>query len=128
MRIVAPENDTYVSGKVIIRAEIDQVGDTQVASATFKVDGAVVGVRQQAPWEIEWDAGDTFATHIIDVEVVDATGREAAATIVTRDLETAVFRAEVAAVLLYVSAVDGQGHYLGDLKVDDFEVFEEGKR
>ncbi len=128
VRIASPDNDTYVSGQVVIRAEVDQVGSTAVARVTFKVDGAIVGVREAAPWEVEWDAGDSFAIHIIDVEAVDATGREASATILTRDLETAVFRAEVSAVLLYVAAVDGRGRYVADLEVDDFEVFEEGKR
>lgn len=128
VRIVAPENDTFASGPTMIRAEITQVGSTAISRATFKVDGAVIGVREEPPWEISWDAGDSFVPHIIDVEVVDITGREAQDTVLTRDLETAVFRAEVSAVLLYVTAVDGRGRYLGDLTADDFEVYENGKR
>ncbi|NIU07237.1 MAG: hypothetical protein GWO40_23710, partial [Gammaproteobacteria bacterium] len=66
----------------------------------------------QAPWEVPWDAGDEFAQHVVEVEVVDLTGRQATDIILTRDLETAVFRAEVNAVLLYATAVDGQGRYV----------------
>lgn len=128
VRIVSPEDDTYVSGATTIRVEIDQVADTAVSLVTFKVDGAVIGVRGEPPWEVLWDAGETFARHVVDVEVVDVTGRAAQATVLTRDLETAVFRSEVSAVLLYVTAEDGQGRYLGDLEADDFEVFEDGKR
>ena len=128
VRIVAPETQEYVSGATVIRAEVTPVGETAIARVTFSVDGAVVAVREEPPWEITWDAGETFARHIIDVEVVDAVGRTARATVVTGDLETAVFRAEVSAVLLYVAAVDGSGRYLADLEVDDFEVYEEGRR
>lgn len=128
VRIVAPENDTYVSGQVMIRAEITPVGDTAIARATFKVDGAVLAVLEQAPWEVPWDAGDEFAQHVVEVEVVDLTGRQATDIILTRDLETAVFRAEVNAVLLYATAVDGQGRYVAGLDRDDFEVFENGKK
>lgn len=128
VRIVAPENDTFASGPTMIRAEITQVGSTAISRATFKVDGEVIGVREGPPWEMTWDAGDSFVPHIIDVEVVDITGREAQDTVLTRDLETAVFRAEVSAVLLYVTALDGGGRYLGDLTADDFEVYENGKR
>lgn len=127
VRIVSPEPDTYASGPTTIRVEIDQVADTAIARVTFRVDGAAVGVREEAPWEVEWDAGESFARHIIDVEVVDVTGRTATATTITRDLETAVFRAEVAAVLLYVTALDGRGRYMGDLDAGDFTVLENGK-
>ncbi len=128
VRIVAPENDTYVSGQVTIRAEVTPVGDTAISRLTFKVDGAVVGVLEQAPWEIAWDAGDEFAQHVVEAEVVDVTGRTAQDIILTRDLETAVFRAEVSAVLVYATAVDGEGRYVAGLDRDDFEVYENGEK
>lgn len=127
VRIVTPDSDTYVSGPTVIRAEVTQVGDTAISRVTFTVDGAVVGVREEPPWEVEWDAGEGFARHIIDVEVVDVTGRTAQATVVTPDLETAVFRADVAAVLLYVTAIDDDGRYMGGLEMDDFEIYENGE-
>jgi VWFA-related protein len=128
VRIVSPENDTYVSGPVTIRADVTQVAGTAIARMTFSVDGAVLGILDEAPWEIAWDAGDEFAQHVVEVEVVDATGRQATDIILTRDLETAVFRAEVSAVLLYATAVDGNGRYVPDLDRDDFEVYEDGKK
>jgi len=128
VRIVAPEDGTYVTGSTVVRAEITAVGDTAIARAVFTVDGATIGVVESPPWEVTWNAGEDFAPHVVEVEVTDVTGRTAKDTILTRDLETAVFRAEVSAVLLYVTAVDGQGHYVGDLKADDFEVYEKGKK
>ena len=74
------------------------------------------------------DAGEEFARHLITVQVVDVTGRQAEDTVVTRDLETAVFRSEVSAVVLNVSAVDGRGALVADLTKEDFEVFEDGKK
>lgn len=128
VRIVEPSEDTYVSGPTTIRAEVTPVGDTAISSVTFSVDGGVVGVVEEPPWEVTWDAGDEFRRHIIDVEVVDTVGREAQASVVTRDLETAVFRAEVSAVLLYVTAVDDRGAYMSGLEAEDFEVYEDGDR
>lgn len=128
IRILEPANDTYVTGPSRIRAEVVPVGDTAIARVTFTVDGAVLGVRDAAPWEVEWDAGVEFSSHVIVAEAVDVTGRTAQDTVLTRDLETAVFRAEVSAVLLFVTAVDGDGRYVGGLEADDFEVFERGKK
>lgn len=128
VRILSPEAGAYVSGSTTIAAIVDPVGETAISRVSFTVDDVTIGVREEPPWEIEWDAGESFARHIIDVEAVDATGRTAQATVVTGDLETAVFRAEVAAVLLYVTAVDGQGRYMADLEAEDFEVYEDGER
>ena len=128
VRIVAPEDDTYVTGQVVIRAAVSLVGDTPLARLTFKVDGAVLAVLEQAPWEIPWDAGDEFAQHVVEVEAVDVSGRQASDIILTRDLETAVFRAEVNAVLVYATAVDGNGRYVAGLERDDFEIYEDGQK
>lgn len=128
VRIVTPDPATYVSGPTTIETEVTPVGDTAIARVTFRVDGSVVGVREEPPWQIEWDAGDSFARHVIEVEVVDATGRTAEDSVITRDLETAVFRAEVAAVLVYVTAIDGDGRYMAGLEADDFTVREEGEQ
>lgn len=127
VRITEPANDDYASGPTAIVAEVTQVGDTAIDRVTFTVDGSVVAVVEEPPWRIDWDAGENFAHHIIEVQVVDVTGRQASDTIITRDLETAVFRAEVNAVLLYVTAVDGAGRYVAGLTADDFEVREDGR-
>jgi len=128
VRIVSPEDDTYITGQVTIRAAVSLVGETPIVRLTFKVDGAVLGVLETAPWEIPWDAGEEFAQHVVEVEAVDATGRQATDIILTRDLETAVFRAEVNAVLVYATAVDSRGRYVAGLERDDFEVYEDGKK
>jgi VWFA-related protein len=128
VRIIAPGEGTYVSGPTVISAAVTPMGDTAIAQVTFTVDGSVIRVLEEPPWETEWDAGEQFSSHVVDVKVVDVTGREAQDTVLTRDLETAVFRAEVAAVLLHVTAVDSRGRYVAGLEADDFEVYENGKR
>ena len=77
IRVVSPENDTYVSGTTTIRVEVDQVGDTAISRVTIRVDGSVLAVLEEPPWEAEWHAGDDFDQHVVDAEVVDVTGREA---------------------------------------------------
>jgi VWFA-related protein len=128
VRIVAPGDGTYVSGPTVISAAVTPVADTAIARVTFEVDGGVVGVVEEPPYEVTYDFGEQFSSHLIEVTAVDITGREASADVLTRDLETAVFRAEVSAVLLYVTAIDGRGRYVADLTADDFEVYENGRR
>ena len=128
VRLRAPSSTTYVSGPTTLSALVTPVGDTAIARVTFIVDSATVAVVTEPPWEATWDAGEEFARHVITVQVVDVTGRQAEDTVVTRDLETAVFRAEVSAVVLNVSAVDGRGALVADLTKEDFEVFEDGKK
>ena len=128
VRLRAPSSTTYVSGSTTLSALVTPVGDTAIARVTFIVDSATVAVVTEPPWEATWDAGEEFARHVITVQVVDVTGRQAEDTVVTRDLETAVFRAEVSAVVLNVSAVDGRGALVADLTKEDFEVFEDGKK
>ncbi len=128
VRLLAPSSTTYVSGPTTLSALVTPVGDTAIARVTFIVDSATVAVVTEPPWEATWDAGEEFARHLITVQVVDVTGRQAEDTVVTRDLETAVFRSEVSAVVLNVSAVDGRGALVADLTKEDFEVFEDGKK
>ena len=46
----------------------------------------------------------------------------------TRDLESAVFTAEVNVVPLYVNVTDGRGVYIPDMRVQEFEVYENGEK
>ncbi|MFQ5743242.1 MAG: VWA domain-containing protein [Acidobacteriota bacterium] len=127
VRITSPQQATFVSGPVLIRAEVTPAASVQVTKVTFYVDDAVVGSKREPPWEVNWDAGATFARHLIRVEAVDASGASSEDAVVTRDLETAVFRAEVEVVPLFVTVEDDQGRYIPGLTVEDFEVYEDKK-
>lgn len=124
VRIVEPSQADYVSGVVTIRVEATPAADTDITLVTFYVDDEVIGTREEEPWEVSWDAGAEFRRRLIRVEATDSDGGTAEDTVITRDLETAVFRAEVNRVLLNVAVVEGGGRFVPGLEIDDFEVFE----
>ena len=128
VRILSPGEGTFVSGPTVISVEVSAAAGRSVVEVKFFVDEVEVGSRTEPPWEVTWDAGATFARRIIRVEATDSAGQRSEDTNLTRDLETAVFRAEVNVVPLYVSVTDGRGAYLPNLVVEDFEVYEDGKR
>jgi len=127
VRILEPSQATYVSGVVTIRAEVTPAPDTDITVVTFYVDDEVIGTREEEPWEVTWDAGSEFRRRLIRVEATDSDGGTAEDTVITRDLETAVFRAEVNRVLLNVAVVEGGGRFVPGLEIDDFEIFENEK-
>lgn len=127
VRIIEPGQAEYVSGEIVIRAEVTPAPDTDITLVTFYVDDEVVGTREEEPWEVRWDAGVDFRRRLIRVEATDSAGGTAEDTVITRDLETAVFRAEVDRVLLNVTVVDGAGRLVPGLEINDFEVFEDGE-
>ena len=107
VRIVVPSQAEYVSGVVTIRAEVTPAPDTDITLVTFYVDDEVIGTREEEPWEVAWDAGAEFRRRLIRVEATDSDGATAEDTVITRDLETAVFRAEVNRVVLGLDHDDG---------------------
>jgi len=124
VHITAPSQAEYVSGVITISAEVTPAPDTDITLVTFYVDDEVVGTREEEPWEVAWDAGAEFRRRLIRVEATDSAGGTAEDTVITRDLETAVFRAEVNRVLLNVSVVEGGGRFVPGLEIDDFEIYE----
>lgn len=125
VRLVSPAANTFVTGTVVLRAEVSPA-DAPGLRVSFFVDDEPVGSRREPPWEVAWEAGDEFRRRLIRVEAEDAAGRTAEDSLLTQDLETAVFRAEVQAVLLYVTVVDGRGGLVSGLDRDAFEVREQG--
>jgi len=125
--IVAPEENSYVSGPTPIRAEVTPSAGATVVRVTFFVDDQQIGERTEEPWEIQWDAGADFRRRLIRVEAEDSSGATAEDTVLTRDLETAVFRAEVARVLLFVTVEEDDGSLVPGLDAQDFEVYENGR-
>lgn len=127
VEILQPE-PTFVSGDTLIRADVTPADGTEVVRVTFFADDAAIETLTEPPWAVSWDAGADFMRHLIRVEAEDSLGNTAEDVVVTRDLETAVFRAEVEVVPLYVSVVDDDGDYVPGLSRQDFEVYEQGRR
>jgi len=125
--IVSP-SETYVSGVTTIAVEVAAPSGTSIAEVKFFVDDVEVGTRTEPPWEVQWDAGATFARRVIRVLATDSAGGQSEDTALTLDLETAAFTAEVDVVPLYVNVTDDRGVYIPNMEQGDFEVYEDGQR
>ena len=128
VQIRAPEEGAFVSGMTVLAVDVSAAAGTSIAEVKFFVDDVEVGSRTEPPWEVSWDAGQTFARRVIRVLVTDSTGAQSEETVLTRDLESAVFTAEVNVVPLYVNVTDGRGVYIPDMRVQEFEVYENGEK
>jgi VWFA-related protein len=128
VQITAPENSSYVDGMTTIVAAVAAAAGSSITEVKFFVDDVEVGSRTEPPWEVAWDAGATFARRIIRVVATDSNGAQSEDTILTLDLETAVFSADVDVVPLFVNVTDDRGVYIPDMTKDEFEVYEEGKK
>jgi Ca-activated chloride channel family protein len=128
VRITAPEEGAFVSGSAVISAEVTAAAGTEIVRVQFFVNDVEIGSRTEPPWEIAWEAGDSFARRVVRVLATDSSGAQGEETVLTRDLETAVFNAAVDFVPLSVTVTDGRGVYVPGLNRDDFEVYENGKR
>ena len=126
--ITSPENASYVSGMTTIVAAVAAASGTSITEVKFFVDDVEVGTRTEPPWEVPWDAGATFARRLIRVVATDSAGAQSEATVLTLDLETAAFRAEVEVVPLFVNVTDDRGVYIPDMRQDEFEVYEDGEK
>lgn len=126
--ITSPAPGSFVDGMTTISVAVSAVSGTDIAEVKFFVGDVEVGVRTEPPWEIQWDAGAIFARRVIRVLVTDTAGGQSEETVLTRDLESAVFTAEVNVVPLYVNVTDGRGAYIPNMTMDEFEVYENGKK
>ena len=64
VRITAPENDTYVTGRVVLTAAIDPAG-AAVERVSFFADGRLVCAVDRPPFTCPWDAGPGVKEHVI---------------------------------------------------------------
>jgi len=126
--IVTAQEGDCVEGRTTISVEVQAVAGTEIVEVKFFVDDVEIMSRTEPPWEIQWDAGATFARRVIRVLATDSAGAQSEETTLTRDLESAVFNVEVDIVPLQVSVTDGRGVYVPDMKMEDFEVYENGER
>ncbi len=128
IQITSPENSSYVDGMTTIVAAVVAAAGSSITEVKFFVDDVEVGSRTEPPWEIPWDAGATFARRIIRAVATDSNGAQSEDTILTLDLETAVFTAEIDVVPLFVNVTDDRGVYIPNMQQDEFEVYENGDK
>lgn len=123
LRVLSPENDTFVGGPVLLRAVVEPMSAlTRVARVRFFADTKLVCELQRPPFECEWDAGAGIAEHTFRVTATLDDGQQLAQTVRTRKLDYAE-RVDVDVVQVPVVVTDG-GRFVSGLTVDDFKVFE----
>jgi VWFA-related protein len=124
VKILSPEDDGYVSGPTVLRAQVDST-DAAVTVAFF-VDGRQVCRLTKAPYECEWDAGAAIAEHQIRVVVTAAGGARAVATAATKGVAFAE-SVDVELVQVTASVTEGRNRYVTGLPRTAFHVFEDGR-
>src|SRR5689334_22934568 len=65
LAIASPDDDAYLSGPVVLRAEVRP--DDAASAVSFFVDGRQVCVVTKRPYECEYDAGPTVSAHTIRI-------------------------------------------------------------
>jgi len=132
LAIVAPRETDVLYGATEILAEASCPDGSEAAEVLLLIDGAVAARIARAPYRAIWDAGGSFAPHLIEARLTDLQGRTTTALLPTPGASLRE-SARVAAppleeVDLSVTVTDREGRPLPGLTRDDFEVEEEGRR
>jgi len=124
VRIVSPADDSYISGPIVVRADVAPA-DAAVNLA-FYVDGRLVCRAGKPPYECSWDAGPAIAEHQIRVVATSAAGPAArsVATIATRGIGVAE-TVDVDLVEVTATITDSKGKFVTGLPQSAFRVFED---
>jgi Ca-activated chloride channel family protein len=126
VRIVAPTDDSYVSGPTVVRAQIEPAN--AAVNMAFYVDGRLVCRASKPPYECNWDAGPAIAEHQVRVVATSASGPAArsVATIATRGVGVAE-TVDVNLVEVTATVTDGKGKFVTGLPKTAFHVLEDGQ-
>ncbi len=125
LRIVSPEDGSYVSHDVAIKATVDPPG-RPVVRMTFFADGRLVCTVEQPPFECHWNAGAAIREHTFRVVAYLPDGRRIPQTVRSKGTEFAD-NADVDIVHVTVTVLDGNRFARG-LDRGAFRVYEDGVR
>ncbi len=102
-----------------------------MSEVALVVDGQVVGRALRAPYVATWDAGGSFAAHVVEARLRDDRGRVARAVLMTPGASlresVRVSSTPLDRVDLSVTVTDREGRFVQGLTRDDFEVLEAGR-
>ncbi len=126
LTFVTPRDGDYVSGPVVLRAELQPPG-TPVKSVSLFANGRLVCTVERPPFECPWDAGDRVVEHALRAVAVLADGRRLARGARTRG-SPYVEAVDVDVVHITASVTDGAGHFVKGLPRQAFRVVENGVR
>lgn len=126
VRIAEPAKGARVEGRTQARAEIVVPDGRKVQSVEFRVNDEPVASMAKPPYQAQINVPDGDLVYLTVVATLDD-GSRAEAVRYLRSPEY-VTEVEVNLVELYVAANDRSGNLVGDLKQEDFEVYEGGKK
>jgi VWFA-related protein len=124
VQIVSPTDDAMMTGRTRLRGEVEPAA--LAASGAFFVDGHQVCTILKPPFECEWDAGPTIASHQVRFVVNLVGGGRIVSTTRTAGLEYAE-TVDVDVVQVTVTVMDEQGGYVKGLPRSAFRVSEDGR-
>ncbi len=128
VRITSPADEGYVSGLFRLTAVIEPAtASRQVKELVFFADGRKVCTLSREPFHCDWDAGDQIIEHTIRVTAEHVKGGRTATTVHTKGLKVAE-AVDVDVVQFTAVVTDGDGHFVKDLKPEDFSVFDNNRR
>ena len=122
--LVEPGPGQIVIGEVPLVAEVSS--DEPVTRVEFFVDGTLVGTASQPPYRVLTDVGPDNVEHLIEVIAHGESGSRAVASLTTTPIQISG-EFEFDLQQLYVTA-SRRGEAVHDLKQEDFEVRDKGKR
>ena len=123
IRITAPENDTYVTGRVVLTAAIEPAG-AAVERVSFFADGRLVCAVDRPPFTCPWDAGPGVKEHVIRAVAQLPGGGRAVTSVRTRGAGIAE-AVEVHVVQVSVLVRDDKGAFVKGLEAKDFRLRED---
>jgi Ca-activated chloride channel family protein len=124
VEIQSPEADSYVSGRMTLRAYINP--PSSVSRVTFSVDGREVCTIDLPPFECGWHAGTEVKERLIRLVAYLAGGGRTIRTLRTKGIEFTQ-NVDVDVVQVTVTVTDNQGGFISGLPRSAFKVFEDGK-
>jgi VWFA-related protein len=124
IKILAPEEGSYVSGPTRLWARVEPEG--AASAVAFFVDGRQICVLPDAPYECEWDAGRTVVEHQVRAVATLRAGGRVVHTLRTKALGY-VERVDVEVVQVTVTVGDGRGKFVRGIPQTAFHVSEDGR-
>ena len=126
VKIVAPTEETYLSGPTRLVARFDPATATrQVEQVTFFANGKQVCRVVRAPYECDWDAGDRINEHTIRVVAIMRGSTSLVHTVRTKGVGYSE-KVNVDVVQVTVTVSDEHGRFVRDLPQTAFKVSEDG--
>jgi Ca-activated chloride channel family protein len=122
LRILAPPDDSFVSGPIVIRADLDPA--SAASSVVFFADGRQVCTVSQPPFECSWDAGATIIAHQVRVVANLSAGGRVVRTLRTKGVGYAE-KVDVDVVQVTATVLDARGHYVKGLPQSAFHIAED---